>query len=421
MHFPGFFKRIFVSIFKITILAFVLGLNLISVAYSDGITLRSQTLTVNGHSIQLKVPLGLKVEFLSALYNPRFLALGPSEELIVGSGGANIYRMKKPYRIPEILVSLPGRNHSVIYREGQLFIAETAGLYAAAYSGPDTLLDSSDFILYVKLPSETGGHWSRTVIVGPDNRLYIGIGISGNCSDEYLDERYPFERRRGGVFVVDETVNPPQLIPYASGLRNPIGVAFNPETSVLYASNAGPDNLGYDLPPEVFSALSNRSFHGMPWFQYYDGAFRSGECATSPAPRPSSEATPPSVTFEARSTPQGITFVTNAFLSDYFNGNALVAIHGSWAVVPDGGLETRRPPKIVMVKFFDGQPIAVEDIVTGFQRSDGSRFARPSGMLMGPDGQLYFTSDAGDVTGLFRLGPTPNGIHIASIYELLLN
>jgi len=406
---------------RIIIFLILLGLNLMSVNQAVGVTLRSQALIVNGHIIQLKVPSGLKVEFLSSMNRPRFLALGPRQELIIGSLGANIYRMKKPYRVPETLVSLTGRNHSVVYRDGKLFVAETAGLYAAPYSGSDTSLDSSDFILYVGLPSETGGHWSRTVIVGPDTRLYIGIGISGNCSDEYLDVSYPFERRRGGVFVVDETVNPPQLIPFASGLRNPIGLAFNPETSVLYASNAGPDNLGYDQPPEVFSALSARSFHGMPWFQYYNGAFRSGECATSPAPRLSSEATPPSATFDARSTPQGIAFVTDAFLGDYFNGNALVAIHGSWAVAPGGGSETRRPPKIVMVKFFDGHPVDVENIVTGFQRSDGSRFARPSGMLMGPDGYLYFTSDAGEVTGLFRLGPIPKGINIAPIYELLLN
>ena len=80
-----------------------------------------------------------------------------------------------------------------------------------------------------------------------------------------------------------------------------------------------------------------------------------------------------------------------------------------------------------MVKFLNGQPIGVEDIITGFQRSDGSRFARPSGVLMGPDGQLYFTSDAGDVTGLFRLGPIPTeaneeGVRafVTRLYRLLL-
>ena len=75
-------------------------------------------------------------------------------------------------------------NHSVIYREGQLFVAETAGLYTAAYSGSDTSLDASDFKLYVRLPSETGGHWSRTVIVGPDNRLYPNVAKAGGLQSQ---------------------------------------------------------------------------------------------------------------------------------------------------------------------------------------------------------------------------------------------
>lgn len=385
------------------------------------ISLRSQTLIVGNYSVELKVPSGLKVEFLTDLDSPRFLSLGPQDEILIGSRGANIYRVSKPYRNSEVLVSLPGMNHSVVYREGQLFVAETAGLYVAEYGGPETMLTSDDFSLYTKLPSETGGHWSRTVIVGPDSRLYIGIGISGNCSDEYLNESYMFERRRGGVYVLDETTIPYALIPYASGLRNPIGIAFNPETNVLFASNAGPDNLGYNLPPEVFTALSDGSFHGMPWFQFYNGTFRSGECATSEAPRPASEATPPSATFEARSTPQGISFVTSPQLGDLRTGNAIVAIHGSWAKTPDGGPESRRPPKIAMVNFNDGEPTNVEDIITGFQRSDGTRFARPSGIMMGADGRLYFTSDAGEVTGLFRLGQASNGATVLPLIQLLLD
>ena len=390
-------------------------------AQSQTISLQSQTLIVGNHSVELNVPSGLKVEFLTALDSPRFLSLGPQDEILIGSKGANIYRVAKPYRNAEVLASLPGMNHSVVYRDGRLFVAETAGLYVADYSGPATMLTADDFSLYTPLPSETGGHWSRTVIVGPDSRLYIGIGISGNCSDEYLNESYPFERRRGGVYAVDETGGSPALVPYSSGLRNPIGIAFNPETDVLFASNAGPDNLGYDLPPEVFTALSDRSFHGMPWFQFYDGAFHSGECATSEAPRPASEATPPSATFEARSTPQGIAFVTGTTLGDLIAGNAMVAIHGSWAETPNGGPESRRPPKIVMVTFRDGEPTGVEDIVTGFQRSDGTRFARPSGMMMGADGRLYFTSDAGEVTGLFRLSKISNGSFVAPLIPLLQN
>ena len=409
-------------ILKLKMIAFVLGFIYMSAAPSDGITLEPQTLEVNGNSVQLQVPAGLRVEFLADLSESRFLVLGPDGEIIIGSLGANIYRIKKPYKTPELLVSLTGRNHSVAYRDGHLFVAETAGLHAAAYAGADTSLDSDDFALFVQLPSQTGGHSTRTVIVGPDNSLYISIGISGNCSDEYLDVSYPFERRRGGVFVIDETGNTPELTPYASGLRNPIGIAFHPQTDVLYATNAGSDDLGFDLPPEVFSALSDGSFHGMPWFQYYDGAFQSQNCIQSQSPRPANEATPPGATFEARSTPQGIAFVTDYFLGQAFNGNALVAIHGSWATPPGGGPQTRRPPKIVMVEFSEGRPTGVvEDIVTGFQRGDGSRFARPSGMLMGPDGRLYFTSDRGEVTGLFRLAPIPQEMNIGPLYLLLLN
>jgi len=388
------------------------------------LTMQTQTLTVNGYTVQLKVPEGMRVDFLAPLNGPRFLTLGPGNELLVGSQNTDIFRLKWPYTIPETLVTLTGRNHSVAYRDGKIFVAETGGLYTAPYSGPLSTPQPGDFSLVTALPSQTGGHWSRTVIVGPDQKLYIGIGISSNCSDEYLDNSYPFERRRGGIYVLDESSVTPLLTPYSSGLRNPIGLAFHPGTGILYATNAGSDNLGFDQPPEVFATLSQGSFHGMPWFQYYNGAFRSGECATSSPPRPANEATPPAVTFDARSTPEGITFVTNPVFGPEFTNNALIAVHGSWAVPPGGNNASRRPPKIVMVRFSGTAPTGVMDIVTGFQRADGSRFARPCGMVMGPEGNLYFTSDQGEVTGLFRLTnvntPSISGIAIPPVNSLLL-
>lgn len=388
------------------------------------LTMQTQTLTVNGYTVQLKVPEGMRVDFLAPLNGPRFLTLGPGNELLVGSQNTDIFRLKWPYTIPETLVTLTGRNHSVAYRDGKIFVAETGGLYTAPYSGPLSTPQPGDFSLVTALPSQTGGHWSRTVIVGPDQKLYIGIGISSNCSDEYLDNSYPFERRRGGIYVLDESSVTPLLTPYSSGLRNPIGLAFHPGTGILYATNAGSDNLGFDQPPEVFATLSQGSFHGMPWFQYYNGAFRSGECATSSPPRPANDATPPAVTFDARSTPEGITFVTNPVFGPEFTNNALIAVHGSWAVPPGGNNASRRPPKIVMVRFSGTAPTGVMDIVTGFQRADGSRFARPCGMVMGPEGNLYFTSDQGEVTGLFRLTnvntPSISGIAIPPVNSLLL-
>ena len=388
---------------------------------ASAITLHDQDLTANGRSVRLQVPTGLKVEYLASLNGPRFLTLGPDNELLIGSNNSSVYRLAPPYATPETLVSLPGINHSVAYRNGKLYVAETGGLHEADYNGLATTLSSDDFSEYVALPFATDGHWSRTVIRGPDNLLYIGIGISDDCSDQYLDDSYPFVSRRGGVFQLDESGNSPVLLPFSSGLRNPIGLAFDLATDSLYATNAGPDNLGFDQPREIFSKLVQGSFHGMPWFQYIDGSFQDGQCIDiQPSPRPASEATPPSVTFDARSTPLGIAFIPDNILGEEFTDHAVVAIHGSWATPPGGGDETRRPPKLVLVQFSDNQPQSVEDIVTGFQRSDGTRFARPSGTLIGSDGYLYFTSDEGEVQGLFRLRPVEENVGSSSFNPGLL-
>lgn len=383
--------------------------------WAFAIAYEKQSLFVGDNGVELQVPKNMRVEFVASLTRPRFMIKGPDNELIIGSRGADIYRVKMPYREVETLVHLSGYIHSTAYRQGTLFAAETGGIWSAPYGGSSSTLDATSFSRIVKLPSDTGGHSSRTVVNGPDDRLYIGIGISGNCSDEYLHNSYSFEKRRGGVFVLNDNI----LQPYSSGLRNPIGLAFHPKTDVLYATNAGPDNLGYDNPPEVLAALADGSFHGMPWFQYIDGKFKSGECAETSSPRPASQAVAPAALFPARSTPEGIVFLSGAALGTELDGSAVVAIHGSWATKPGQGSQSRRPPQLSLVIFEDERPVRVENLITGFQRPDGSRFARPCGVIIGGDGHLYFTSDDGEVTGLFRLVPV--GQSLPPVMGILLD
>ena len=251
-----------------------------------------------------------------------------------------------------------------------------------------------------------GGHDSRTVGVGPDGRVYVSLGIQGNCSDQYLGAGYPFDERRGGVLVLRESGGKASWAPFASGLRNPVGFDWQPQTGVLFASNNGPDHLGYDQPPEYFSRLDAGSFHGMPWFQFDGKKLRRDDCISSAPPRPINEVTLPVATFPARNAPLGVAFVPKGAMDAQLELDAVVALHGSWGTKPSGGFlgraATRRPPKLVVVRFQDGQAVRVDDLVTGFQLPDGKRWARPAGVAVGPDGALYFSSDS-DANGLFRL------------------
>jgi glucose/arabinose dehydrogenase len=305
-------------------------------------------------------------------------------------------------------VRLPDYPHSVAFRDGEILIACTEGLFRASYRPGQEQIPKASVERLASLPGG-GGHSSRTVGVGPDGRIYVSLGIAGNCSDQYLGENYPFEDRRGGVFVlIEEKVRAPRWEPFAAGLRNPVGFAWQPGTGVLYASNNGPDHWGFELPPEAFSRLVPGSFHGMPWFQWDGKEIRRDACIRSEPPRPAADVSVPVATFPARSAPMGVAFVPKGALLSALEGDAVVAIHGSWATKPGGTFfgdpATRRPPAVDVVRFEGTGARRVDALVGGFQLSSGNRWARPVGVAFGSDGALYFSSDEG-VEGILRLRP----------------
>ncbi len=368
---------------------------------------QEQLITVAGTQRAVQVPAGFRLELLTAaLDSPRLLTFAGNGDLFIGSKSGHVYRLPPPYTAPEVLVSLFGYPHSVAFRPDEILIARTNGLYHAPYRPGQNKLNPDAVKLLAALPGG-GGHDSRTVAVGPDGRVYLSIGLSGNCSDQYLDASYPFNDRRGGILVLSEKDGKARWETYASGLRNPVGFDWQPKTGVLYADNNGPDHWGFDKPPEYFSRIEPGSFHGMPWFQYDGAGVRRDDCIKRPPPRPVQDVVTPVLTFPSRTAPLGMRFVPQGGLDKALEFDAVVALHGSWATRPTGSLfgdsATRRPPKIVVVRFVDGRAQRVDDLVTGFQLRNGRRWARPAGVAIGPDGALYFTSDSG-VNGLFRLG-----------------
>jgi glucose/arabinose dehydrogenase len=225
-------------------------------ARADELLLHDQSLTVSGKSWTVSIPDGMHLELLTdRLEQPRLMTFLPNGELLIGSRAGKVYRLQPPYTSAEVLVNLDDYPHSLAYRDGELLIAQTDGLYRAVFRPGQARIDPNDVDLLAALPGG-GGHNSRTVAIGPDQRVYLALGISGNCSDEYLDQSYRFDHRRGGVLVLDESGPQPRWQSYASGLRNPVGFDWQPQTHILYASNNGPDHLGYDQPPEYFAKLA---------------------------------------------------------------------------------------------------------------------------------------------------------------------
>lgn len=371
-----------------------------------GIQYDSHVAEAGDNVFVMSVPRGYSLDLLTTdLQRPRLFIFDQHGNMLVGSRSGHIYKLKPPYTDPQYILILPDYPHSVALRGGYLYIAQTSGLYRIPYDPKSEALDEGDLELVAKIPGGRG-HNSRSLKVGPDQRLYVSLGISGNCSDEYLDDSYPVNKRRGGVMVLDESVQPSRWQTWASGLRNPVGFDWHPRTGMMYASNNGPDHLGYEQPPESFARLERGSFHGMPWYQYDGNRVNRDNCIDVNPPR--SDAVKPVATFPARNAPMDVHFISSGHLDGRFHGDAVVALHGSWGTKPDGSAQghpsTRRPPKLVLVEFDRGRVTGVQDLVSGFQNEKGARIARPMGLGTGPDGALYFTSDGG-INGLFRLSP----------------
>lgn len=367
---------------------------------------QQQQITLDGKKVGVTLPKGYRLELLTSVPDaPRLITFATNGDMFLGSRSGKVYRLQAPYIRAEILVELDDYPHSVAFRKNEILIARTGGLYRAPYTAGQKSIKPEDVTLLVALPGGFG-HNSRTVHIGPDQRVYVSLGISSNCSDEYLGNEYVFSRRRGGVFVLEEVADGVVLKAYASGLRNPVGFDWHPQTGVMYASNNGPDHWGFELPPESFAKLLPGSFHGMPWFQFDGKSIQRDSCVRSKPPRPREEVSRPVATFPARNAPMGVTFIKAGEFIPALANDAVVALKGSWGTRPSGDSSgdpaSRRQPKLVVVRFENGEAVRVDDLLSGFQLENGSRWARPVGVAFGPDGDLYFTSDSG-ISGLYRL------------------
>jgi glucose/arabinose dehydrogenase len=273
----------------------------------------------------------------------------------------------------EVVVSGLTRPHSVAFRNGYMYIATNPAVMRVKYANGKVEGTPEKF---VELPVSTTSHWSRSIVFDKSGKLYVSIGSSCNLCDE-ADPR----RTTVMVYNADGTGGRP----YAKGLRNAIGIDFDPKTGVLWSNDMGQDGLGDDNPPDEINRVEDGKHYGFP--NYY-GKNLPNSSPDVKSTLDVSKATPPAFEISPHSSPIDLRFYTGKAFPASYRGAMFLVLHGS-----GGNYKKERIPGVIKrVVFKNGAPVALEDFVTGFVQN-GQVLGRPAGLVTGADGALYISDD----------------------------
>ena len=331
----------------------------------------------------LKLPPGFRIALFVRTESPRMMAFSPGGVLLATSesGGTvtafpDADHSGQPTAKVTVLKDLNGP-HGIAFRHGQLFVAEVTRL--VRYSWDEARLQATNPAVIAALPESLGGHMTRTILFA-NQKLYVSAGSSCNvCAEK--------DPRRAAVFEMNEDGSDQH--PFASGLRNAVGLAFNERTGTVWVTDNGRDLLGDDLPPDEIDDLGpGGGDFGWP-FCYGNRIPDTSFGGTAERCRMT---IPPRVELQAHSAPLGLAFYTGQMFPQEYHADLFVAFHGSWnRSVPTGY-------KVVRIKMNDnGEPQWVQDFITGWlppgEKRRGKWMGRPVGLVVGPDGSLYISDD----------------------------
>lgn len=234
------------------------------------------------------------------------------------------------------------------------------------------------------LPAERNHHWTKNILPNQDgSKLYVTVGSNSNVGENGMDE----EKERAAIWEVDADSGQHQI--YASGLRNPNGLAREPHSGDLWVVVNERDELGSDLVPDYMTSVKQNGFYGWPYSYYGQHV---DDRAQPPRPDLVAKALKPDYALGTHTASLGLTPAKGNQLPEQFQDGMFVGQHGSWNRQPYNGY------KVIFVPFEAGKPAGQPiDVLTEFLNEDGQAQGRPVGVIVDKKGQLLVADDVGNV------------------------
>lgn len=369
----------------------------------------------------LRLPPGFQIDvFTRDVEGPRVMRVAPNGDIFVSES--------RPGRVKVLRPSSDGRSvtSSAVFADGLtrpfglqfypsganpqwLYVAEMNRVLRYPYRAGDTQARGTPEVVVAQLSPTENGHNTRDLVFSRDGRrMFVSVGSLSNFAEDMvkktpaeieaweaehgLGATWGNETNRADVLVFDVGSNAPGK-PFATGLRNCVGLSIEPVTGDLWCTVNERDGLGDNLVPDYSTRVREGAFYGWPW--YYMGDNEEPRLAGE-RPDLAGKVTVPDVLFESHSAATGLEFYTAnagpaAFPAE-FVGDGFAVFHGSW------NKANRTGHKIVRVPMDNGVPSGEYiDFLVGFVTEDGAAWARPASVTQASDGSLLMSDDGGNL------------------------
>jgi len=272
-----------------------------------------------------------------------------------------------------------------------LYVANSDAVLRFPYVGGNTRITAPGIKL-VDLPAgPINHHWTKNLIASPDGaKLYVTIGSNSNVAERGM----AVEAERAAIWEVDIQSGARRI--FASGLRNPNGLAWEPASGALWTVVNERDELGSDLVPDYMTSVRDGGFYGWP-YSYYGQHIDTR--VTPQRPDLVARAIAPDYALGAHTAPLGLASSVGTTLPAAFANGMFIGQHGSWNRRPHSGY------KVIFVPFEKGKPAGLPvDVLSGFLSADGKAFGRPVGVALDKQGALLVADDVGNVIWRVHVG-----------------